>query len=117
MLEPYDLRKKIEAIFLSLLIIIALSYGVFRVYPLLMGPTITIISPHDGDYVSKGTFEVSGIAKRAKELTLQGRTIPIDEQGVFREILVSETPYTILIIRARDFYGKTVTKMLRVTPK
>jgi hypothetical protein len=117
MIEPYDIRKKIELILVATLLLIALIYGGLKAYPLLRGPSIVIYSPHDGDSVASTTFEVSGVVGRVRELTIQGRPVPIDTEGRFREILVAMSPYTILTVTATDFYGKTVTRVLRVIPR
>lgn len=88
----------------------------FKAYPLVSGPSITIYNPHEGDIVASTTFEVSGKVSKVKEITLQGRPIPIGTDGHFAEILLAQKPYTILVITATDFYGKTITKTLRVAP-
>lgn len=92
-------------------------YGAFRAYPLLVGPTITIYNPHDGDTVSSTTFELSGQVSRVKEITVQGRPIPIGTDGHFTEILLAQKPYTIIVLIATDFYGKSITKTIRVRPE
>ena len=112
----YDLRKRIEIISLVILVGIALLYGAFRAYPLIAGPSITLYAPHDGDIVASSTFQISGLALRAREITLQGRPITIDAEGRFVETLVAESPYTILVLVATDQYGAQVTKTLRVIP-
>ena len=117
MLEPYDLRKKVELYFIGLLFVIAITYGGFRAYPLIAGPSITIFNLKDGDTVASSTFEIYGQALRVKEITLQGRPITIDTEGHFAERLVAYPPYTILVLSATDLYGATVTKSLRVIPK
>lgn len=117
MSDTYDTRKKLEFYFIFFLVAIALLYGLYRGYPLLAGPTITVTSPFDGETVASTTFQVTGKVKRAKVITLQGRPITIDVEGSFNETLVSSTPYTILILTATDSYGKTVTKTIRVVPE
>lgn len=117
MLSPYDLRKKLEVYGIILLVSVALCYGGFKAYPLILGPTITIYNPHDSDTVPKTTFEISGHVSRVKEITIQGRPIPIGTDGHFTEILMAQAPYTIIVITATDFYGKTITKTLRVVPE
>lgn len=117
MIEPYDFRKRIELYGIGILLVIALVYGVFRVYPLFMGPHFVIYSPLDGATVASTTFEMSGKVSRVKEIVIQGRIIPIDTEGNFREILVAQAPYTLITISATDFYGKSVTKSIRVIPK
>lgn len=117
MLEHQDLRKKIEIFLVALLIVLSLLYGSFKLYPLLRGPSVTIYNPHDGDKVPRTTFELSGQVERVREITVNGRSIPIGTDGHFAEILIAQSPYTILVITATDFYGKSVTKTLRVIPE
>jgi hypothetical protein len=117
MLEPYDNRKKIELLLVGLLLLAIVTYGFIRAYPLLRGPSIVIYYPHDGDVVASTTFEISGKVSHVKEISIQGRLIPIDTEGRFREILVAMPPYTILTLLATDFYGKTVTQTIRVVPQ
>jgi hypothetical protein len=117
MFEHYDLRKKLEMYFIVLLIALSLIYGAFRAYPLLAGPKVTIYNPRDGDIVSSGVFELSGQAIRSKEVTINGRPIPIGTDGNFAETLIAQAPYSILVIAATDFYGKKITKVVRVVPK
>ena len=113
----YDLRKQLELYLAGFLIVIALLYGGFRAYPLIAGPKITIYSPKDGEIVASSTFQISGIVFRAKEITIQGRPITIDTEGHFSETLISQEPYTIIVLTAIDNYGARVTKTLRVIPK
>ena len=115
--QSYDFRKKLERYGLITLVCATFLYGGFRVYPLLAGPSITIYNPRDGDSVASTTFELSGRALRVREITVQGRAIPIGTDGHFTETLTAQTPYTILVISAIDFYGKAVTKTLRVKPE
>lgn len=117
MLSHDTVRKKIEATLMGLLVLIAISYGIIKTYPLYAGPYIEIYNPHDGDTVSSSTFEISGKVLRAKEISIQGRLIPIGTDGHFAEVLVANPPYTILVLRATDTYGTTKIKTLRVIPQ
>lgn len=117
MTSHYDLRKQLELYLVGFLVLIAFIYGGFRAYPLLIGPSVTVYSPHDGDIVASSTFQISGIALRVKELTLQGRPITIDTDGYFSEILIPQRPYTVIVITATDAYGAHSTKTLNVIPE
>jgi hypothetical protein len=117
MIPYYDLRKRLEFIFLGGLLVIAVLYGAFRAYPLVAGPSITIYSPADGEYVASTTFEISGLIKRANTITLQGKPITIDTEGHFKETLVAQAPYTILVLVAQDSYGEIVSKTIHVIPQ
>ncbi|MCX6757008.1 MAG: hypothetical protein NTW35_02565 [Candidatus Nomurabacteria bacterium] len=117
MIEFNDLRKQVEATLIIILLLLALFYGIFRAYPLLTGPNIKILNLTDGATVASTTFQVSGIVKRAKEITLQGKPITINDKGNFTETLVATYPYTILVLVATDKYGAVETKTLRVIPR
>lgn len=116
MLEHYDVRKRIETALVISLVILTVMYAFYRIQPLIIGPSITIYHPKDGDYVASTTFEISGKVTKVKEITLQGRPIAIDTDGHFKELLVANPPYTILVLTATDFHESTVTKTLRVIP-
>jgi len=117
MTEFNDLRKQIETTLVIILLLLALAYGIFRAYPLLTGPSIKILNLTDGSTVASTTFKISGIVNRAKEITLQGKPITIDNKGNFTETLVATYPYTILVLVATDKYGAVETKTLRVIPR
>lgn len=117
MLSHQDLHKKIEKFFVMFLVLLSLTYGGWKMYPLIAGPSLQIYNPHDNDTVASTTFELSGQVSRVREITVQGRTIPIGTDGHFAEILIAQAPYTTLVITATDFYGKVVTKTLRVRPE
>ena len=115
--SSFDLRKQLEIYFFSGLIGISVIYGGWRAYPLVAGPHITITSPKDGDIVSSSTFQISGKVSRVKNISIQGRSVPIDKDGNFNEILVSQPQSTLINILATDFYDKTITKTIHVIPK
>jgi hypothetical protein len=115
--QDVTLPKKISQYSIGFLVIISLLYGCFRAYPLIAGPSVIIYNPHDGDTVASTTFEISGQVSRVKEITIQGRPIPIGTDGHFAEVIMAQAPYSILVITATDFYGKSITKTLRVLPK
>lgn len=117
MSPAFDLRKQVEMYFFSVLLLTAVAYGCWRAYPLIAGPHISINTPQNGEIVSSSTFQISGRVSRVKNISIQGRSIPIDKEGNFNEILVAQAPYTIITLTATDFYDKTITKTLNVVPR
>jgi hypothetical protein len=111
-----SLRNTIAKTSLLILLIVVFGYGIFRLYPFLAGPSITLETPKEGESIASSTFIVSGTVKRAKEITLQGRPISIDTEGNFKETLVTHAPYTILVVEAIDAYGKKDRKVVQITP-
>ncbi len=113
----YDLRKRLELYFFGILLIATLLYGAWRIFPLIAGPRIIITTPKNNEMVSSTTFAISGNVSRVKNIEISGRAIPIDKDGNFSEILVTQFPYTVITLKATDFYDKTITKTLQVIPK
>lgn len=111
-----DFRKQLELYLFGILVIIAIFYGGWRAYPLVAGPHITIVSPEDGAIVASSSFSLVGKVSRVKNISIQGRSIPIDKSGNFNEILVAQAPYTLIVMTATDFYNKSITKTMRVIP-
>ena len=111
-----SIRNKIIRYALILLVCVVVGYGLFRVYPIFMGPVITLYTPKNGDRVASSTFLVSGKVERAKEIKVQGRPISINTEGLFNETLAVHAPYTILVIEASDAYGKKIRKVLQISP-
>lgn len=110
------LKEKSVIIASITLAVLFVLYGVKEALPYLTGPEITITSPEDGSHVGTSTFVVSGSVKRAREVYLSGRAITIDQEGNFKETLVSYSPYTILTVEAVDRHGKRLLKTLTLTP-
>lgn len=102
---------------LGIFLIIVFIYGIYRMYPLFIGASITVYSPMDGEVVASTTFQVSGKVERAREIKIQGKPITINTENIFTETLISHYPYTLIVIEATDKYGKITRKTLQVTPK
>jgi hypothetical protein len=58
-----------------------------------------------GATITQAVVEITGIAKNATLLTLDGREISIDQQGNFDETIALLPGYNIMSIRAQDKFG------------
>lgn len=110
--KPFLVKLK-KWLFISFLILFFI-YFIFRVFNLVSGPIIKIISPLNGQDIYSDTFLIQGNIKNAKNIYLNGREIAIDEEGNFKEILIAKSPYTMIVISAYDKYGKFKEKILEV---
>ena len=116
MSEHANSREKIKLFFFLTLIILSIGYGVWRAVPLILGTSITIYSPNDFDTVASSSFQISGKVTRATELKLQGKIIPTDTDGNFKETLIAYPPYTLIVLEAKGKYDNDVTKTITVIP-
>lgn len=85
---------------------------------LLAGPEIVVFEP-SVQAVSGEVVIVSGTARNAILLTLNGRPLDVTKEGHFREELLMPQGYTIMTLSAADRYGRTTTisrELVHTTP-
>jgi hypothetical protein len=80
----------------------------------LSGPSITIAGPADYSAFSTSTATITGVAKRVQDITLDGRSITIDDNGNFSETILLLPGYNIETIAAHDQFGHTTQKRLEL---
>lgn len=82
-----------------------LAYGVWQARFLIVGPAITVSEP-PSIVQNDRTVMVSGTAKNATGLFLNGRPIVTDQSGAFTEAVILENGHTVVSIDAHDRYGR-----------
>ena len=108
---PYRDSRLVHFILLAFFILV-LAYAYFEGQALLRGPTINI-SPRVME-VSESFVTISGTAERISSLSLNGTPIPITEDGAFEEGYVLTPGYNLLVLDARDKYGKTAQRSIEI---
>ena len=94
---------------LVLVLIVIGAYGLVRAWPVLSGPSLALSSPTvDASYPS-AVVSVSGIAKRAARLTVNGAPVLHFEDGSFDKAFTFPSGGSILTVEATDRFGRTVT--------
>lgn len=109
--------RKIEnpkQIALIAIVVILILYIIFQARFIILGPNIKINSLYDGQIVGTSTITVSGHADNIAYISLDDRPIFIDEKGDFSEKLIAQPGLGILVMRARDRFGRTTEKTLRI---
>ncbi len=91
---------------IAAVLVVLLSYGLLKAWPLLSGPTIMLSTPTDSQTISGGIVEVTGVAKRTESLVLNGAPLLIDEAGNFSTTLVLPPGSAILRLTASDRFGR-----------
>lgn len=75
---------------------------------------VQISAEINNDEDSQSISKISGNAKNATYLTLNGREITLDKQGVFSEDLALPDGYSVVTIEAKDPFGKSAKKTMEV---
>jgi hypothetical protein len=79
---------------------------------MLHGPDITITYPKSGDTVNEKIFTITGNTKNVTHIKINGKEITMDTSGKFSETLVSPNGYGIILVEAKNRFGKTVKKQI-----
>jgi hypothetical protein len=110
-----DLKKILKISLPLLLIIIIGSYTYYKTKDLLKGVALEIHGVSDGESFDNPLVTLTGNAKNATELTMNGRKIFIDKSANFEEKILLIPGYNILAIKAEDKFGKKVEKDYQLT--
>lgn len=102
-----NLKKTVKISGVSIFFILIVIYTILGSKDLIFGVKIRNISMNDlpaqsGATVAENIIKISGNAKNAISLTLDGREISIDKQGNFSETIALLSGYNIVSIKARD---------------
>jgi hypothetical protein len=100
-----DSKKIIKRVGLSVFFILIVLYAIFVSKDILFGVKIKDVNLTDGTTITESTIKVTGNARNAIKLTLNGREISIDQQGNFDETIALLPGYNIISIRAQDKFG------------
>jgi hypothetical protein len=102
-----------------LLFVVIAGYGIWISRDLLFGIKVSVIGIHDGMSTSEPLLSLSGTAKHASDVTLDGRIMPVDQDGAWHDTIALESGYNIVTIGAGDRFGRKTTTEYRVyyTPR
>jgi hypothetical protein len=89
----------------SILFLFIFIYAFFRSKDLIFGIKIKDVNITDDAKMTSNVIKVTGNAKTAKNITLNGREISINENGDFNETVALLSGYNIINITAKDKFG------------
>ncbi len=100
-----DPKKIIQYSALILFFLLIVVYAFFRSRDLIFGVKIKNVNIVDGSTVAESVLHVSGQAKNAIKLTLNGREITVDEDGNWNETIALLSGYNVINVTAKDKFG------------
>lgn len=98
-------KKILQIAGLSVFFILILVYAFFISKDLILGVKIRNVNLVDGATVTENVMRITGNAKNAIMLSLDGREISVDEKGNFSETIALLSGYNIINIKAQDKFG------------
>ncbi len=109
-----NIKKILQISFLSVFFLFIVVYALFRSKDLIFGVKIENVNIKGGARVENNILAVTGNAKNAKNLTLNGREISVDVKGNFNETIALLSGYNIINIKAKDKFGYVDEKNYKV---
>lgn len=95
--------------------LVVLAYAYYEGRGLLYGPTIEVSGRVME--VSEPSVSIEGKAHYIATLRMNGKIIPVTEEGAFSEIYVLTPGYNRITLSASDRYGKTAERIIEVVYK
>ncbi|MEK7227340.1 MAG: hypothetical protein AAB641_00390 [Patescibacteria group bacterium] len=96
------------------LFVLFFLYVLFQARFLILGPQVWINYPKDGETVVSPVVVMKGVARNAAWLTLNGRQIFTDENGLWNEKLIVSPGLSIITARVIDRFGREKSKSIRI---
>jgi hypothetical protein len=100
---------------LSIFFLLIIVFAFFNSKDLIFGVKIRNVNINgtpiqDGATITANTIEITGVAKNAISLSLDGREISVDQAGDFDETIALLSGYNIINLRAQDKFGNVDEK-------
>lgn len=122
-----DAKKILKIASISIFFLVIIVYAVFRSHDLIFGVKIKNVilesgapartTVQSGGQVSDSIMHVTGNAKNAINLTINGREVSIDQSGNFNETIALLSGYNVIDIRAEDKFGSVDEENYKVIYK
>lgn len=90
------------------------GYSLFEARNLLSGPTIIIEQPLNGQLSNTPVTDISGNVRNSVRISMNDRSILIDENGNFREKFVLSTGSNTVKISAEDRFGRNEDAFVQI---
>ena len=109
-----DAKKTLKIGLVSILFLFIVVFVFFNSRDLIFGVKIKNVNLKDNLKVSESIFEITGTAKNAVKLSIDGREISVDQKGNFDETIALLSGYNLVNIKAQDKFGKIDEKNYKV---
>ena len=100
-----DVKKIVKVGGLVVFFILIVVYAFFVSKDLIFGIKIKEVNLINGATAKESVLKITGNARNAINLTLNGREISVDQEGNFNETIALLLGYNIISIKAQDKFG------------
>jgi capsule polysaccharide export protein KpsE/RkpR len=105
-MERQHTKRILKISLVSLVLVIVIGYTIFASHNFILGPRIILEEPQNGSTLTNSSVVIKGVAQRSQDITLNGRSILIDDQGNFKETTLLAEGYNAITLSATDKFGR-----------
>lgn len=109
----YYLKTGVIIIFFLIIIV----YAILKSKNIIIGPNININNPKNGETVKDRFLQIDGISKNSNFFSINNLPVLLDKDGNFSHKLLLQDGYNIIILYAKDRFGKQKTKQMEIICK
>lgn len=107
MLTRYGIHKLLKLLAYTIGVVIVVGYGLFATHDFLSGPSLVVYEPTNGSTFYTPDIHIKGRVLRIQDISLNGRSITIDDKGYFNETVILARGYNAFLLVARDKFGRS----------
>ena len=97
----------IKATLFISIVCVVIGYAIFAMHDFILGPSLSILEPVNGSSFTTPDIHIKGIVQRIQEISLNGRSITIDDKGNFNEVVLLAPGYNVFTFAVRDKFGRS----------
>jgi hypothetical protein len=107
-------KPSIKKVLLTIGVLSILGVIFYNTKDLILGAPLSITTAVDGASISSAYLPISGTAKHASTLQINGRTVAMDKSGAFSDGALLSPGYNIVEISQVDRFGKEKRKIIHL---
>lgn len=100
----------IQKITIGTVITLVLALVVYNMRDMVFGTPLQVVTAQDGATLEDTFLPLTGMARHARELLINGRTVAIDRSGKFTDAIILSPGYNIVEVALKDRFGNTDTR-------
>lgn len=105
-----DLKKILKIVIIAIFFLFIIIFGFYRSKDLIFGVKIRNVNIINGSTTTADTLNITGNARNAIKISINGREISVNNQGDFDETIALLSGYNIINIKAEDKFGASDEK-------
>ncbi len=89
-----------------LIFCVVIGYAIFATHDFILGPSLIITEPLNGSSFTISSIHIKGVVERIRDISLNGRSITMDDKGNFNETVLLAPGYNIFTFIVKDKFGR-----------